>query len=102
LGALASDIMRHELWRELIADLEIYKQGVINELMKHSESLMADNEKRAMIFAFNRVIEYPHRLIENGQRARRALEEATKAASLHAFESRAQAVETLGYHQAID
>ena len=102
LGALAHDLMRHELWRELVADLELYKQGVINELLRHSDSLMIDNEKRAMVFAFDKVLEYPHRLIENGERARRALEESDKAALNRSLEDQAQAVETLGYHQAID
>lgn len=77
-------------------DLEAYKRGITAELLKHSDSLMADNEKRAMVFALDRVLEFPHRLIENGERARRALEQGEKAALNQQREDKAQAVETLG------
>jgi hypothetical protein len=99
MGALASDALRSEFWQSLTADLESYKQGVMNELLKHSDSLEADNEKRAMVFALSKVLEYPHRLIENGNRARQALEESEKAALNRSVEDRAQAVETLGFNQ---
>jgi hypothetical protein len=102
LAALAHNLIRHELWIELAADLEAYKKGVINELLRHSDSLSLDNEKRAMVFAFDRVLEFPHRLIENGERARHALEQGEKNALNRQHENRAQAVETLGFDQAID
>lgn len=102
LAALAHDLVRQELWQELVADLEAYKKGVITELLKRSDSLSMDNEKRAMIFAFDRVLEFPHRLIENGERARRALEQSEKAALNNKNETIAQAVETLGFHQTLD
>lgn len=79
--------------------MEGHKKAVIAELLKHSDSLSLDNEKRAMVFALDKVIEYPHRLIENGDRARRALEQSEKAALDKRTEDRAQAVETLGFNQ---
>lgn len=98
----ARSAVSSDFWKSLATDLENYKKGVINELLKHSDDIGLDNEKRAMVFAFEKVLEYPHRLIENGRRARQALDEATKQAQLKQEDSMAQAVETLGYHQVFD
>ena len=97
LGSEASGLLHNEVWVALTRELLEYEHSTVAELRKRSTSIAEDNEKRAMLFTISKVLEFPHRLIEQGNRAHTALEVANEKARLKRIEDAAQAVEVRGW-----
>lgn len=77
-----------------MAEIDDYEASVVRELVRKGGA--DDNEKRAMLFALQVVRNFPNRLIEAGDKARRAREEAETKSKFARMEAAGQAYETLG------
>lgn len=91
---MAESFVNHELWQTLMAEMDSYEGSVIRELVRKGGT--DDNEKRAMLFALQIIRNFPTRLIENGNLAKRARHEAEEKKRFAQYETIGQAVETLG------
>jgi len=82
------------VWEALEAEMDSYEASVIRELTRAGST--HDEEKRAILFAIQVLRNYPYRLIEAGNAAKRARHEAEEKKRLAQMETIGQAVETLG------
>ena len=98
LASEASGLLHNEVWETLMRELSQYRDSVTAELCKRGTSLAEDNEKRAMLFVVAKVLEFPHRLIEQGSRAHKALQFAEEQSRLKRQEDATQVVEVLGWN----
>lgn len=91
---MAASLARHDGWQFLLKELDNYESSVIRELVRKGGQ--DDNEKRAMLFAIQVIRNFPLRLIEAGEAARKAQYEASIKQKQFNLESLGQAYETLG------
>jgi len=95
LGSIASDLLRQEAWQSLAQELNRTRESLLVELVRGGQR--TDDEKRAMIFVVDKVLGYPHRLMEQGAEANKALHHAQEQAGLRKQGDTVQAVEIQGW-----
>ena len=97
LGAIARQAIKGDFWKLWQDEVDRLRLGVLEGLIRGSDK--RDDEARAMLFALDKALEFPQRLIENGDRAARALQAAADHKRLENLESLGQATELLGHDQ---
>lgn len=75
-------------------EMDAYEASIVRELVRKGGA--DDDQKRAMLFALQVVRNFPQRLIESGNMAKRARHEAEEKKRFAQLETIGQAVETLG------